>query len=144
MSYLKSARSNLFNWKILEKNKTKMPKFGTRKTWFGFFWAGIWKQYCHIEISTLEFIKLQNFAEKLKCPNLGPKMPYKGVFGLESLKHHGSESISFLGPKIWNILPDRLKNVNSIEAFKMQIKKWKPENCPCRFCKVYVQNVGFV
>ena len=58
--------------------------------------------------------------------------------------YHGSESISFLGPKIWNILPDRLKNVNSIEAFKMQIKKWKPENCPCRLCKVYVQNVSFV
>ena len=58
--------------------------------------------------------------------------------------NHESESISFLGPKIWNILPDRLKNVNSTEAFKMQIKKWKPENCPCRHCKVYVQNVGFV
>ena len=58
--------------------------------------------------------------------------------------YHGLESISFLGPKIWNILPDRLKNVNSIEAFKMQIKKWKPENYPCRLCKVYVQNVGFV
>ena len=58
--------------------------------------------------------------------------------------YYGLESISFLGPKIWNILPDRLKNVNSIEAFKMQIKKWKPENCPCWLCKVYVQNVGFV
>ena len=53
-------------------------------------------------------------------------------------------SISYLRPKIWNILPDSLKNVNSIEAFKMQIKKWKPENCPCQLCKVYVQNVGFV
>ena len=58
--------------------------------------------------------------------------------------YHGSESISFLEPKIWNILPDRLKNFNSIEAFKMQIKKCKPEKCPCQLCKVYVQNVGFV
>ena len=32
--------------------------------------------------------------------------------------YHGSESISFLGPKIWNILPDRLKNANSIESLK--------------------------
>ena len=37
--------------------------------------------------------------------------------------HHGSESISFLGPKIWNILPDRMENANNIKAFKMQIKK---------------------
>ena len=58
--------------------------------------------------------------------------------------YHGSESISFLGPKIWNILPDRMKNATSLEAFKIQIKKWKPQNCPCRFCRVYVQNVGFV
>ena len=36
--------------------------------------------------------------------------------------HHGSESVSFLGPKILNILKDKLKNANSIEAFKMQIK----------------------
>ena len=58
--------------------------------------------------------------------------------------YHGSESISFLGPKIWNILPDRLKNATSLEAIKIQIKKWKPQNCPCRLCMVYVQNVGFV
>ena len=58
--------------------------------------------------------------------------------------YHGSESISFLGPKIWNILPDRLENVTSLEAFKIQIKKWKLQNCPCRLCRVYVQNVGFV
>ena len=58
--------------------------------------------------------------------------------------YRGSESISFLGPKIWNILPDRLKNATSLEAFKIQIKKWKSQNCPCRLCRVYVQNVGFV
>ena len=36
--------------------------------------------------------------------------------------YHGSEKISFLRPKIWNILQDRLKNGNSKEALKMQIK----------------------
>ena len=58
--------------------------------------------------------------------------------------YHGSESISYLGPKIWNILPDRLKNANSLETFKPEIKKWKPENCPCRLCKSYLQNIGFI
>ena len=42
-----------------------------------------------------------------------------------------SESMSFVGLKIWKILPDRLKNANSIKAFRMQIKKLKPENGPC-------------
>ena len=35
--------------------------------------------------------------------------------------YHGSESISFLGPKIWNILPDKLKDTNSIEALHLYI-----------------------
>ena len=35
------------------------------------------------EISTLEFIQLQNFEKKQKCLNLGPKMPYLGNFWLE-------------------------------------------------------------
>ena len=63
---------------------------------------------------------------------------------LLKLEQCSKESISFLGPKIWNILPDKLKNATSLEAFKIQIKKWKPQNCPCRLCRVYVQNVGFV
>ena len=46
--------------------------------------------------------------------------------------HHESKSISFLKPKISN-------NANSIEAFKMQIKKWKPEKCAFQLCKLYVQ-----
>ena len=27
---------------------------------------------------------------------------------------------------------------------KILIKKQKPENCPCRLCKVYIKNVGFL
>ena len=53
--------------------------------------------------------------------------------------YHGSESISFLGSKIWNILPNRVKNANSFEALKMQIKNWKPKNYPCQLRKVYIQ-----
>ena len=35
------------------------------------------------EISTLKVVYLQNFAEKQKCLNLGPKMPHLGIFGLD-------------------------------------------------------------
>ena len=58
--------------------------------------------------------------------------------------YHGTESVGFLGAKIWALLPISLKNIDNINAFKKEIKKWKPKNCPCRLCKVYVQNVGFV
>ena len=38
------------------------------------------------EISTLEFVQLQNFKKKQKCLNLGPKILYFGIFGLEFQK----------------------------------------------------------
>ena len=44
----------------------------------------------------------------------------------------GTESISFLGPKIWNIVPNEFKKETSLDAFKKLIKKWQPENCQCR------------
>ena len=38
------------------------------------------------EISTLEFVYLQNFAKKQKHVNFRSKMPYLGIFGLEFQK----------------------------------------------------------
>ena len=40
-----------------------------------------------------------------------------------------TESISFLGPKISNIVPNEFKKEKSLHAFKKLIKKWQPENC---------------
>ena len=54
----------------------------------------------------------------------------------------GTESISFLGPKIWDIVPNELKQLETANAFKRDIKKWKPLNCPCRLCRLYIKNVG--
>ena len=55
----------------------------------------------------------------------------------------GTESISYLDPKIWGMVPDTYKNIDSLYNFKKVIKKWKPENCSCRICKVFVKNIGF-
>ena len=31
-----------------------------------------------------------------------------------------------------------------VEIFKTEIKRWIPVECPCRLCKSYVQNLGFI
>ena len=36
--------------------------------------------------------------------------------------YYGSESISYLGPKIWNILPDEIKQQTSLNSFKKSVK----------------------
>ena len=58
--------------------------------------------------------------------------------------YHGTESLSFLGPKIWDLVPLELKQLESLEVFKLKIKKWIPFECPCRLCRTYIQQVGFV
>ena len=56
---------------------------------------------------------------------------------------HGTESLRHLGPKIWNQVPQDMKRF-SLSKFTTKIRKWKPSKCPCRICKVYVPQLGFV
>ena len=58
--------------------------------------------------------------------------------------YNGTKSISYLGPKVWELVPDNLKRINSLTSFKEQIKKWNPGNCSCKLCKIYIQLVGFI
>ena len=57
---------------------------------------------------------------------------------------YGTETITYLGPKIWSIIPDEIRESASLETFRQKIKLWKPNSCPCRICKKYIANVGFV
>ena len=45
---------------------------------------------------------------------------------------HGKDSLAFLGPKIWELLPDSLKCLTDLKLFKFKIKFWRPSACPCR------------
>ena len=56
---------------------------------------------------------------------------------------YGTETISFLAPKVWALVPEKLKECSCLEAFKSKIRNWKPD-CPCRLCKTYLQHVGFL
>ena len=58
--------------------------------------------------------------------------------------YNGTESVSFLGPIIWDLVPNELKDIGNIAAFKKAIKTWSPEKCPCRLCKVDISNVSFI
>ena len=57
---------------------------------------------------------------------------------------NGQEPISYLEPKIWNTVPEEMKQKSSLFAFKREIKQWVPNNCPCRICKNYSPNIGFI
>ena len=56
----------------------------------------------------------------------------------------GTKSIKFLGPKIWELIPDEMKELESLLEFKRAIKLWKTTSCPCRLCKQYFYGIGFL
>ena len=58
--------------------------------------------------------------------------------------HYGSESLVFLAPKkIWELVPDSIREVKT-SIFKNKIKAWTTDKCPCRLCKNYIGQVGFI
>ena len=47
----------------------------------------------------------------------------------------GTETISYRGPQIWNLIPERLRTLKTLNKFKKEIKIWKYDACPCRMRK---------
>ena len=50
---------------------------------------------------------------------------------------YGMQALCFKGSLIWNTVPNRYKNLSSLEEFKQQLKTWKPTTCTCKLCKAY-------
>ena len=58
--------------------------------------------------------------------------------------HYGIETMSNLGSKIWDLLPEKIKNASSLSVFKTKIKKRIPKKCPCKLCQTYIKNIGLI
>ena len=74
------------------------------------------------------------------------RYPLRSIFKTRNVRtvNYGTETLSFIGPKIWEIVPKAIKRSKTVYEFKKQIKLWKPAKCPCRLCKNYIAGVGFV
>ena len=56
----------------------------------------------------------------------------------------GLETITYRAPQLWNLVLTEIKDAPSLSIFKVKIKSWYCDNCPCRLCKTFIANVGFV
>ena len=56
----------------------------------------------------------------------------------------GIETIAYLGNRLWQLLPQEIKQSNTLPIFKKRIKCWKGGECNCRLCKRYIPQVGFL
>ena len=50
-------------------------------------------------------------------------------------RRYGTETITYLSPKIWSIIPDEIRKSASLGTFHQKLKLWKPDSCPCCICK---------
>ena len=56
----------------------------------------------------------------------------------------GDGNLAYFGPRIWQIIPEEIRNESNLSIFKKKKRQWKPINCPCRICKRYVPLLGFI
>ena len=114
--------------------------------------CGVPSKYRNIQSLAVELCKFFHGLSPSVVKNvfhLNTNIPYKlsSCSGLYSRNpktvKYGTETISYLAPKIWSLVPNAIKSSKSLDVFKSKIKQWEPD-CPCRLCKNYLQHVGFI
>ena len=91
---------------------------------------GIFKVKMNVspEIMNEIFVFSKSYAYELRCGNcLSRSNIHSTDFGIQS--------ISNIAAKIWNKIPNKIKEACSLTRFKSKTKKWVPECSPCRLCK---------
>ena len=58
--------------------------------------------------------------------------------------YYGTESLSSLAPRVWELIPQSLKDETELSQFKTKIKTWATSQYSCRLCKKYIGHVGFI
>ena len=86
---------------------------------------------------------MQNlFTEKFYQHDLRKKRSWE-TYNLRTV-WYGTETICNMGPKTWDLLPNDIKESNSLLEFKQKIKRWRTTECTCRLCKTYIHGLGFI
>ena len=108
----------------------------------------------HYNIQTLciELYKVYNnlsqtvFSELFTRNDVSYNLRSQSDFIIPRVKtvYKGLDSLRYFGPTIWNLIPKEIKYCDSLENFTTKIRQWKPDNCPCRLCKIFIPNVGFL
>ena len=57
---------------------------------------------------------------------------------------YGIKTVVLVFSRTWSYMSNELKECTSLNEFRSKIKTWKPENCPCKFCKIELQRIGYL
>ena len=107
----------------------------------------------NLQYLAIEIFKLVN---QIPCSSLSDLIVFNKNNAYELRSHnefkvpsprtetYGKNSLKYLAPLIWEIIPNDIKKSDSLKKFKSLIKKWCPQNCPCKLCKDYIYRVGYM
>ena len=54
------------------------------------------------------------------------------------------QTMSYMGPKIWDLLNKKMKQVSPLNEFYAKIKIWKLEKCPYRLSRICLPQIGLM
>ena len=95
------------------------------------------KMNIFLEIKNEIFHFLKNYAYELRCGN---RLSRSNIH----FTHFGIESFANIAPKIWNKMPNQIKEASFLTVFKSKIKKWVSEDYPSWLCKTNVGKMDFI
>ena len=114
------------------------------------------KSFCihhrNLQRLSTEMYKIKNNISPIITQELFPT--YENPFNLRDNRSwqtsnirteaYGNETLLNRGFKTWQLLPEMIKNSESLNEFKARIKIWDPKECTCRLCKIYIKDVGYL
>ena len=107
----------------------------------------------HLQVLALEMFTIHlGLSPDILRKILGPKISSNNLRRNNTFErpqvhsvYHCTYSLSFLSPKIWDLVPLELKQLERLEVFKLKIKIIGcPFECPWRLCRTYIQQIRFL
>ena len=84
----------------------------------------------------------ENFCERTVTYNLRNNNEF--LLPMVRTTSYGSETIKCRGQRLWLSLPQHIRNAQSINEFKKEIKSWNGTDCTCRLCRAFIPPLGFL
>ena len=106
----------------------------------------------NIRLLSIELFKVKNglsnqiISELFDLRNIEYNLRLQTDFSLGAVNttNYGLRSLRYFAPKIWNMIPADIRNVNNLSDFTLKIKSWVPDGCPCKLCRTYICQVGHI
>ena len=86
------------------------------------------------------------FSDLFERKNISYSLRSQTDFVISQVKtvYKGSNSLRYFEPIIWSLITKKIKRCDTLASFINNIRQWRPDACPCRICKNFIPDVGFI